>query len=172
MSDAIDRALVSILAQRAKASIHPAPKPKPTPPAKRQYSSIVDRRTHSEKIAASHRLRSTTPPKRKNAKRAKSEFARAYGSAERVEWVKAQECVVRGVIGHGGTIENVHTMTGGGSRKADARFIVPMCKEHHRELHTFGKQTFEFKYLVPLDDRAARTELAWRESENAKMGGR
>ncbi len=85
-------------------------------------------------------LRSSGPPERRtrvkprNAARRVSEFARCYGSKERVAWIKALPCVVCAVqtVPQDGPSDNAHTATDGMGRKADARFIVPLCRMHHR----------------------------------------
>ena len=74
---------------------------------------------------------------RRNRKRWAKNHARAYGPAARRDWIKAQPCLVC-VMLHPiftltvGPSENAHTVGGGGSRKADAATIVPMCHTHHR----------------------------------------
>ncbi len=74
----------------------------------------------------------TKPPKRsgriKPKKRKPSEFARIYGSKERVEWVKSQPCFVCGDMAWGDLcIVNAHGETGGTSYKADYTTIIPLC---------------------------------------------
>jgi len=102
------------------------------------------------------------PPKPRNAKRKASEFTRAYGSKARVAWVKAQPCLVGPNGKCAGDIENHHVKTGGGSRRSDARFIVPICQYHHQQLHIIGRRTFEIFYNVHLETAAAQCELDWQ----------
>lgn len=99
-----------------------------------------------------------TPVKKRNAKRKASEWARAYGSKERVEWIKRQPCAVCGYP----VSDNVHTRTGGVSRKSDAEHIAPLCRAHHRELHQHGQATFEATYGIRLESVAVNTALAFR----------
>lgn len=133
---------------------------KKSPP--RQRNSTIREPSHKEKLLAAQRLRSTTPPKQKSRKA--SEFARIYGSKERVTWVKQQPCVVakNGYVACYGIIHNHHVKNGGQGRKADARFIVPLCERHHTGLHVCGRQTFESLTNVHLETAAASTELAWQ----------
>lgn len=89
---------------------------------------------------------------------------RAFGGSERTEWIKAQPCVVR--YCHRPS-ENAHVApkseAGGAGRKADARWIVPMCRQHHRvELHHIGRETFEKIYGIDLTAAAGRTEARWQ----------
>jgi len=112
--------------------------------------------------------RSTKPMKKRNPKRRKNEFARTYHSRERVAWVKEQPCAVNGAVACGIIFnryptENAHIKGGGGGRKSDARFIVPLCSAHHRWLHIHGKAKFEADYHVDLDEAAAETERRWQQ---------
>ena len=75
------------------------------------------------------------------ARKAKA-FARAYGGAERVRWIQSQPCILCSQS----PCENAHVTGGGAGRKADARWIVPLCHRCHAELHTIGQKTFEAKY--------------------------
>lgn len=121
----------------------------------------------------------STRPKAVNAKRKRTNFARAYGSKERVEWIQAQPCAV---CGWAGGCENAHVPTrSGAGRKGDARFIVPLCGARparpgeavighggmdagcHAHLHKLGKRLFEKCYYVDLDALAEATERAWRQ---------
>lgn len=97
-----------------------------------------------------------------NGKRKAKAFPRAYGSDERVRWVKSLPCVVceaRGVTQQSPT-ENAHTKSGGMSRKADADTIIPLCTAHHSELHR-GAQTFERTHGMVLTDVAAQIAERW-----------
>jgi hypothetical protein len=104
-----------------------------------------------------------TPVKRRNAKRQAREFARAYGSPERCDFVAALPCSVRGcpLI----PSENAHVvrLNGGAGRKSDAAAIAPLCLTHHRELHRVGPATFARTYGLSLDALAAETARAWEE---------
>lgn len=122
--------------------IHPAPKPSPLPPkAKKQ------------------------PPKR-NRKRHTREWIRAYGSEERVRWVKSFPCTVSDCPV--GRIENAHIFGAGLSRKADASEIVPLCWYHHARLHQMGRRAFELNYSVDLKQAAVETEARWLSYINPK----
>lgn len=91
---------------------------------------------------------------RRNAARQAKNLERAYGGESRIAWVARQPSVVSGQ----GPCENVHVRIGGASFKADARWIVPMTAEEHRELHQWGKKTFERHYHIDLDALAAETD--------------
>ncbi len=108
---------------------------------------------------------STTPVKKVNRKRKVSEFARAYGSAARVAWVRGLPCVLSawGTCGRHMQCDNAHIIGGGAGRKADAQFIVPLCSLHHASLHRRGRQLFEAVYLVDLFKLAADTERRWQD---------
>lgn len=86
------------------------------------------------------------------------EFARAYGSLDRVEWVRSLPSVASGKR----PCVNAHVRTGGMGRKADARWIVPLTWEEHERLHRRGPAWFETTYGIDLDAKAAETEVAWQ----------
>ncbi|HSH45807.1 MAG TPA: hypothetical protein VK966_08125, partial [Longimicrobiales bacterium] len=77
-----------------------------------------------------NRLRRKQPPRtrtalpKRNPERRDREWARAYGSEVRVEFVKALPCCVPGCRNRA---ENAHTESGGMGRKADADTIAPLC---------------------------------------------
>ncbi len=149
----------------------PFAKPRKSRKKRPAFSSIVDRRTPQQKIVAAKKLRGTTPVKRKNAKRRVSEFARCYGSRERVSWINEHPCLLSGAFFFdasggkyrgccAGKTENAHIKGGGGSRKADAQFIVPLCQSHHTtsdsSLHYLQPLLFERMWRVNLADEAAK----------------
>ena len=96
-----------------------------------------------------------------NAQRRKAAWIRAYGGKRRIAFVKSLPCIVQ-AGDCAGPIDVAHTKVGGMSRKADARFTVPLCRRHHRALHTVGRETFETTYAVNLEAAAALTELQWQ----------
>jgi hypothetical protein len=102
--------------------------------------------------------------KARNPKRHRAEWARAYGSKERVEFVCSLPCIVRGCPF---PAENAHTETGGVSRKADAKTIAPICSPHHRGLHHYGARTWEALSGIDLKAAAAQTERRWQAHINA-----
>lgn len=59
-----------------------------------------------------------------------------------------------------GKVENAHTVTGGVGRKADAHTIIPLCHQHHAELHR-GVERFEDLYGIDLTEAAAETQRLW-----------
>jgi len=87
----------------------------------------------------------------------KSEWARVYGSPERVRWVAQLNCVACGEL----PCQNAHVKNGGMGRKADARWIVPMCPGCHREHHA-GAKTFQKKYGLNLLEKAEEIEQRWQ----------
>lgn len=99
---------------------------------------------------------------RRKRRREKS-FLRAYGSLERVLYVKGLICAVPGCREFS---ENAHTDNGGTGRKADADRVANLCRGHHRtrddSLHNLGsKEAFARVHGVDLDEVAAKIEQAW-----------
>lgn len=75
-------------------------------------------------------------------------------------FVASLPCVVSGVVG---ISQNVHVVSGGRGRKADAKWIVPMQMKYHEELHRIGIKSFEAKYKLNLAELAEETERKWQE---------
>lgn len=102
-------------------------------------------------------------PKARNPSRQKREFARAYGSPERVAWVQGLPCTVCRAT----PCDNAHTASGGAGRKGDHRTIAPLCSPRfddqgcHRELHVSGIKSFEEKYRVNLASAALNVAVTW-----------
>ena len=126
--------------------IRPVPKPIPSLPKRRAFNSTLPA--------------PEWPTFDRNKERQEREFLRCYGSEERVEWVNSFGCVICGT--HMTRRENVHVRGGGAGRKADARFIVPMCRPHHRELHREGVDTFSASYSIDLEATADQFEARWQ----------
>lgn len=62
-----------------------------------------------------------------------------------LNWVRSLNCCI---CGTDQTI-HAHHLKGhghGGSSKADDRLTMPLCAEHHHELHHYGHKTFDQKY--------------------------
>ena len=104
-------------------------------------------------------MKRRVPVKKINASRKAAEFDRAYGGSERAEWVTRQPSVVSGVH----PCVNAHVRTGGVSRKADARWVVPLTPAEHDELHRIGKASFEAAHHIDLDHEAAITDARWEQ---------
>lgn len=106
------------------------------------------------RLSRGTRLRPRNP-----ARRAK-EWARAYHSPERVQFVNSLRCVVGRSCG--GAMENAHIKGGGMARKGAYELTVPMCHHHHIDvLHAVGSATFARAYDLDLPALAAATERAW-----------
>lgn len=117
--------------------------------------------------------------RKKNPERVRKNFLRAYGDKDRVLWIRAQDCLVCGVSD---CTENAHVApkreAGGTGRKADAKWNIPLCgpmvrylsvyyarhdgkKGCHTELHQIGRESFEAKYGVNLEQLAIETQARW-----------
>ena len=102
-----------------------------------------------------------TRPRAVNKQRKAKNWTRAYGSKARVEWVKAQQCLLNTPRCDGPT-ENAHVGNDGMGRKASAAHIVPLCRFHHRHQHTIGTPAFEEAYGISLAWWAENTEGRWQ----------
>lgn len=101
--------------------------------------------------------RSRIKPKKRSAK----EYARVYGSEERVQWMKRQPCLIAGQHSCFGEVQGHHIVNGGMSRKADHTLIVPLCVGAHQLLHTIGVASFCLVWSVNLVTEAARIAAKW-----------
>lgn len=105
-----------------------------------------------------------TPVKRVNRARKTKNWSRAYGSVERVLFVKSLPCVYGDdATPCAGEIHNHHTRNDGKSRKGPYDCIVPICTTHHTQWHA-GE-------LAPLDweVEAELTEVRWQIASNGRM---
>lgn len=104
------------------------------------------------------------PPKRRNYKRHKREWARAYHSPERVVFVALLPCVATGLLGG---IDNAHVAEigqKGASYKGGYMSIVPMRGDAHRLLHQDPQKFFAtYPHLSPatLAHLALDTHALW-----------
>lgn len=89
------------------------------------------RKTSLKAKTANHRKTRVKPV---NRKRKAANFARAYGGAY-ADHIRSLPCLFSDAD-CGGRIEAHHTRNGGGSRKADASTLVPICTNHHDRWHS------------------------------------
>jgi hypothetical protein len=94
--------------------------------------------------------------KKRSAEDALAKFAREYGSADRVEWIRWHGCLACARV----PSENAHTANDGTGRKGPASSIVPLCTQHHLESHR-GVKSFEAKHAAML---GGRTLASWAET--------
>ena len=99
------------------------------------------------------------PIPKKNPARAKLALARAFGGPERIAWIQAQLCVACGREG----CQNAHVRSGGAGRRADARWVVPLCPTCHALVHSGGQASFERAHQIDLFDLAVLTEARWEQ---------
>lgn len=95
--------------------------------------------------------------KKKSAAAKAKDFARKYGSEERVGFVRSLPCVCCWRA----PSENAHTKSGGVGRKADYTTIVPLCKTHHTLAHTKGMKTVGEMFKVDWELSARLTQARW-----------
>jgi hypothetical protein len=82
----------------------------------------------------------------RNDARREREFARSYGSRERVLWVQSLPCCRCGRR----PSDNAHTENGGRGRKGDATVIAPLCRPCHRAYD---------EHRAPFDQSEARERV-------------
>ena len=91
-----------------------------------------------------------------NPARKAREFARAYGSQARVEWIKAYGCLVCPRVGS----QNAHLPSkSGAGRKGDAKYCVPLCHQCHNDLDHKRLPASTVAYLYKM---AAVLDAQWR----------
>jgi hypothetical protein len=105
------------------------------------------------------------PLKRVNRKRRASEFARCYGSKERVEWVKRQPCIDCGAT----PSDNAHVEGEGVGRKAHHTRIVPLCRTHHRAYDEHREPFDRPEMREEVGDLAAWVESRWQHHQSARL---
>lgn len=103
-------------------------------------------------------IKRKTPMKRTNPGRKHAEWKRCYHSATRVDFVKWLGCVVCGAT----PCDNAHIKNGGAGRKAGYRWIVALCRTHHREYDN-SKETFPTKYRLDMEAEARKTQWTWEQ---------
>jgi hypothetical protein len=109
------------------------------------------------------RLKSRKRPNARNAKRQAKQFARAYGSEERVSWMKRQRCLT---CGDHGPCENSHLRSRAGmGRKGNAEKTIPQCKPCHDLYPRRSKWRARFPHWTDekLEAAAAVIEARWQE---------
>lgn len=104
-------------------------------------------------------LRRKKPLRPVNRERRKREFARAYGSKARARWTKRLPCLICRKCPT--EVAHVRSRAAGGT----AAETVPLCREHHREQHDTGVESFEARHGIDLADEARAVEAAWRERQ-------
>lgn len=123
-------------------------------------------------------LKRKTRPKSRNPKRAAENFARCYGSAERVEFVDGLPCAACGVRGFS---VSAHLLGNDGmSRKGNADEIGPLCTNHADAMtgrfvtgchQLYDEHQEQFRQRFPQFNAlqvAMDTEVAWRRKQDAE----
>lgn len=96
-------------------------------------------------------------PKRRTKAERESKFAAEYGSVERRDWIAGHGCLACART----PCDNAHTWNRGKGLKGPPESIVPLCREHHRQAHRIGVQSFEAKHARML---VGRTLRSWAET--------
>lgn len=76
-----------------------------------------------------------------------TEFERAFGGDDHQEWIRWQPSVVSGKT----PCVAAHVRGGGVSRRADARWTVPMLYVEHQQMHNDGQDTYAARHGLDLD---------------------
>lgn len=103
------------------------------------------------------------PPKQRNAKRRRSEFARCYHSKARIRFVASLPCAADGNDDRRIPRENAHSQNDGMGRKGHYTTILPLCHRCHHKQHQSGW------LAIGMSEEgrrraAERTEELWQES--------
>jgi hypothetical protein len=111
------------------------------------------------------RLKSRKRVKARNPKRRAAQFARAYGSEDRVEWIKAQRCLT---CGDHGPSQNSHLRSrAGAGRKGDATKVIPQCNPCHDLYPRRSQWRARFPHWTDekLETAAAVIDARWQEQK-------
>jgi hypothetical protein len=73
-----------------------------------------------------------------------------------LEWIRWHLCVADPDFICSGQIIPHHINAGGMGTKCSDYETVPLCNEHHREIHDKGKKIFQAKYEIDLKEEAER----------------
>ncbi len=68
------------------------------------------------------------------------------------EWVAGMPCLLSGVNCIGVVCAH-HVKTRGAGGRDEAN-LLPLCVQHHQEIHSLGRTTFERRYQMNLDSEA------------------
>lgn len=109
------------------------------------------------------------PVKRVNRARKASSFARAYGSKERVAFVKSLPCVNCSVVGFSQNAHGKHEKRGRG-QKASYKAIIPLCGPWSAGFYSYeGCHAKYDRYELPhltegrVAALSAEVEMQWQE---------
>ncbi len=102
-------------------------------------------------------LRAKKSIRRRNPKRAKKRQEQAYG--DKAKYIRSLPCCVCHKPGPSDP-HHYPTRAAGGTSKD----LVPLCREHHREFHDTGADTFQRRHYIDLKSRAERYEGWYHES--------
>lgn len=98
-------------------------------------------------------LRRKTPIKKRNVKRAKKRYQKAFG--DKAKYIRSLPCCACGAAGPS---DPHHVRSrGAGGTSAD---LAPLCRGCHREIHQIGVETFAAKWFLDLREKADKYE-AW-----------
>lgn len=110
-------------------------------------------------------LKRHTPLRKVNLERREREWERAYGSQDRVSWVRSLPCAVPGCTNQ--PSQNAHVNPEGDpsgmGRKGDACQVIPLCRAHHAEYHQDGQRTFNDRHRIDVDLIAVSVACRWNE---------
>lgn len=71
-----------------------------------------------------------------------------YRSKRYMSFIRIQECVISGCKLK--QCDPHHTYTAGKSLKATDLCCIPLCRQHHHEIGSIGRESFENKYNVDI----------------------
>lgn len=96
------------------------------------------------------------PKRRRSRQHLRDEYARKYGSEERVQAIKAMPCCVPGCDST--PCDNAHIKGGGMGRKSDWTHIANLCRFHHiaRDQVLGSNERFQEVYGISLEAVAAQ----------------
>ncbi len=99
----------------------------------------------------------------------KEEFERVYGPPGRRAFVEGLPCIASRGVRCRGPSNNHHIKNGGMGRKSDYTDIVPLCFDHHQEVHGRGQETFSKRHRIYWREWAETTESQWQHHTNREL---
>lgn len=110
---------------------------------------------------------------KRNAKGQPRERFEGLRDEAKREWIRQQPCAIAGpacryertAAGYFSDAEHVENKSRG---KGDGS-LIPLCRKHHIERHTFGPKSFEREHKVRFANLVGEYQLRWEQSQGVTL---